>query len=159
MLQVRICKKILLSLLLLFLVMQFFRPARNVAASPGGHDLAERYSAPPEVRSLLQTACYDCHSNTTRYPWYAEVQPVGWWLADHVRDAKAELNFSELGAASPKRLQRKLDAASDEVTDRTMPLRSYTLLHREARLTEAQRKLLTDWFDAVREQLPDQPAK
>ena len=98
-------------------------------------------------------ACYDCHSNTTRYPWYANIQPVGWWLASHVNDGKQHLNFSEFAAYSPKRAAKKFDQIIDEVTDREMPLASYKLGHPDARLTNAQSKLLTDWAATTRDRV------
>lgn len=155
-------KKISLGLVLLFVAIQFVRPAKNLSATPGPHDITALHPTPPAVKQLLAVACYDCHSNHTRYPWYAEVQPLGWWLAQHVRDGKHELNFSELGAYSKKTAARKLDACIDEVTDKAMPLPSYRLNHRDARLTEAQTKLLTDWFEDTRDRIADgttSPAK
>jgi hypothetical protein len=147
-------KKILLGLLLLFMAIQFIRQSKNLGASPGPADLFAQHEAPAEVKQLLQTACYDCHSNTTRYPWYAEVQPVGWFLADHVKEGKQHLNFSEFDHLTPKRAARKLEQCTDEVTEGGMPLASYRLLHPEARLTGTQRKQLVDWFGAVREKIP-----
>jgi hypothetical protein len=147
-------KKILLGLAALGVAIQFIRPQKNLsAAPPGKDDLATHYNALPEVRRLLATACYDCHSNHTRYPWYAEVQPVGWFLAKHVRDGKRELNFNEFAAYSPRTQVKKLAAISDEVGAGDMPLKSYTWIHRDARLSGAQIKTLTDWADALHDKL------
>jgi len=152
-------KKILLGLLVVFIAIQFIRQSKNLGASPGPADLFARHPAPAEVKQLLQTACYDCHSNTTRYPWYAEVQPVGWLLADHIKEGKQHLNFSEFDQLTLKRAGHKLEQCADEVTEGGMPLPSYRLIHREARLTDTQRKLLVDWFDSVRATLPAEAAK
>ena len=146
-------KKILLGLIFLFIAVQFVRPARNIAPHPSENDITDHYPTPPAVKQLLAVACYDCHSNTTRYPWYADVQPAAWWLASHVNDAKARLNFSEFSTYSPKRAANKLDQIIDQVTDREMPLASYRLGHPDARLTPAQTKLLTDWADGLRQQI------
>ena len=143
----RVVKKILMGAAVLFVAIQFVRPAKNVSAGPGPNDALARYPATPEVRQLLAVACYDCHSNNTRYPWYAEVQPVGWWLASHIKDAKGALNFSELGTYSTKTAVRRLDSCVDEITDHTMPLPSYRIIHTDARLTDAQIKLLAGWFE------------
>lgn len=132
---------------------QAVRPQKNTHTGAEPNDLLVRHPAPPAVTGMLQTACYDCHSNHTRYPWYAELQPFGWYLASHVRDGKAELNLSEFGTLSPKRQVRKLRAMTDEITDGSMPLASYTLLHRDARLSEAQRTVLTDWIESVADDL------
>lgn len=139
-------KKILLGLLVIFLAIQLIRQPKNSGPAHGPDDLIVRTDPDPEIRRLIQTACYDCHSNQTRYPWYAEVQPVGWWLASHVNEGKAHLNFSTFGQLTAKRAVRKLEACADEVTEGGMPLASYTLAHPGARLTPAQRKLLGDWF-------------
>ena len=148
-------KKIVLGFAVIFIALQFFRPEKNLSARPAGNDdFLVHYQAPPEVRRLFAVACYDCHSNNTRYPWYAEIQPVGWWLAGHVEDAKDEINLSELGGAGEKRQASKTDAMMDDITDRVMPLKSYTLIHRDAKLSDAQIKLLTDWLQSVRDKLP-----
>lgn len=145
----KLLKRILLGLVVLFIATQFVRPAKNIAASPSADDITAHHPTSPEVRRLLTAACYDCHSNTTRYPWYAEIQPLGWWLAAHVDDGKRHLNFSRFSTYAPDRAIHKLEEVIDTVTTREMPLSSYTRVHTDARLTEAQIKLLTDWADAV----------
>ena len=87
-------KKILIGLGLVLLVIQFARPARNLSGDDTNH-LATKYSFPGNVAPLIEKACYDCHSNKTVYPWYSNIQPVGWWLANHVNEGKEHLNFSE----------------------------------------------------------------
>ena len=133
------------GLVLVLAAIQFFRPERNLGTTGGPDDITTRFAVPPDVQTVLASACYDCHSNRTRYPWYANVQPVGWWLAHHINEARGELNFSEFGAYSAKRAARKLATISDQVEQGDMPLRSYTWLHPAARLTAAQRKLITGW--------------
>jgi hypothetical protein len=147
-------KKILLGLLALFLAMQLIRQPKNLGPASGSEDLIVRTAPDPEIRRLLETACYDCHSNHTRYPWYAEIQPVSWWLASHVDEAKHQLNFSTFGQLTPKRAAHNLEACDDEVTEGGMPLPSYKLAHPDARLTPAQRKLLGDWFGLERAKFP-----
>ena len=149
----KLLKKIVLGLVVLFVAIQFVRPDKNIARRPSGNDIADHYPTPPAVKQLLAVACYDCHSSTTRYPWYANVQPLAWWLASHVNDGKARLNFSEFAAYSPKRAANKMDDVIDAITDQTMPLPSYKLGHPDARLTAAQTKLLTDWAESVRKQI------
>jgi hypothetical protein len=151
-------KKILLGLALLFIAIQFVRPAKNISPTLGPDDATIRYPTSPAVKQLLTTACYDCHSNHTRYPWYTEVQPVGWWMAEHVHDAKHAFNFSELGAYSTKAAVHRLDASIDEVVDRSMPLLSYRIAHADARLTNAQIKLLTDWLEETRDLIQEEGA-
>jgi hypothetical protein len=147
-------KRILLGLVAVLIVMQFFRPTLNVASQPPTKDdFVVRYAPPPEIQQILAVACYDCHSNTTRYPWYAQAQPVGWWLGSHINDGKFALNFSEFGSYAPKRQARKLNQISDQLTEHTMPLRSYTWIHRDARLSDAQIRTVTDWMDALHDKI------
>ncbi len=143
-------KKLLLGLVVLLAAAQFIRPEKNLSAAAGPDDLLAKHPPPPQVRALLQQACYDCHSNNTRYPWYTEVQPVGWWLKWHVDDGKRHLNFSEFGAYSAKRAGKKLEQIADEVEQHGMPLPSYTWMHPGARLTPDEIRLLADWAESLR---------
>ncbi len=144
-------RKIPLVLLCLLACLQFLRPAKNSGVIENADYIGKRHPVPAEVRAVLAKACFDCHSDRTRYPWYAEVQPVGWWLAYHVNEGRERLNFSAFGAYSAKRQVRMLDAIADEIFDRRMPLKSYTWIHRDAILNPAEIKLLTDWADTARE--------
>ncbi len=144
----RVCKYSLIGLGVVFLVLQVIRPTKNVAPA-GPDDLIALYAPPPEVANLLTVACYDCHSNTTRYPWYSEIQPAGWWLAQHVRDGKEKLNFSEFGAYPKFRQSQKLLEAADEIWGKSMPLESYTWMHGDARFTEEQIELLIEWAETL----------
>jgi hypothetical protein len=101
--------------------------------------------------ALLRSACYDCHSNETRYPWYARVQPVAKWIDHHVEEGRDELNFSIWHTYSDKRRRRKLEECIEVLERGEMPLTSYKLTHPESRLTDAERQLLTDWFRSLLE--------
>ena len=151
-------KKLLLRRLLPVLVLglvaiQFVRPARNAGPASSPDDLTVKHPVPADVRRTLEQACYDCHSNTTHYPWYAAVQPMAWWIDYHVRGGKRHLNFSQFGAYPAKNASHKLGAVVEEVRQGDMPLPSYTWLHPEARLTAEQKKQLTAWADALRDQI------
>lgn len=141
------------GLLLILVALQFFRPARNTGISEGPQSIVAREPVPAGVRQILARACYDCHSNNTKYPWYAAVQPLAWWLNDHVTEGKAELNFSEFAAYDAKRAVRKLQAVADEVHERHMPLKSYLLVHPEAKLTEADVALVTTWAEDLADEI------
>lgn len=138
-------KQILFAFLILFVAIQFIRPARNHGEQAGQSNIVATFSAPDTVLSLFRNACFDCHSNDTDYPWYSTIQPVGWLIEKDIRDGKAKLNFSELGSLSPRRQMSKWQNVENRIKDGTMPLPMYQLMHPRARLTEAERQLLIDW--------------
>ena len=139
-------KKILLVLLPIFIGIQFIQPARNAAGQASPADIAKTFSLPPYMQSLLQNACYDCHSNNTRYPWYSFIQPASWWMASHIKKGKQELNFNEFGSYSVRRQKSKLQAIANSLNDGTMPLSSYAFLHSNARLSADQKETINHWI-------------
>jgi len=145
----RLVKRIGVVLLVLVFLIQFIRPAKNRGLVTGKTEIGRIYNIPLPVKGILQKACYDCHSNHTRYPWYAELQPVAWFLEKHIREGKRDLNFSEFGAYSDRRKVSKLKAIAAQIRDGEMPLRSYTWLHPEARLTGIEKSKIIQWIDAV----------
>jgi hypothetical protein len=151
----KIIKKIFLLLLLAFIVIQFFRPAKNIASGPEAFakDIATAHTVPADVQLIFQKACYDCHSNNTSYPWYSNIQPVTWWLNDHIKEGKKELNFSEFAGYSIRRKYKKLEEINKEVKEGEMPLDSYTLIHTNAKLTEADKLAIANWATALRDSM------
>lgn len=150
----RYMKPFLFILVVAFIGIQFFRPDKNLSeAAPGANDLVVMHPPSAEVKAVLERACNDCHSPNTRYPWYAEVQPVAWWLNSHIEEAQEHLNFAKFGNYSKKRQLHKLEELIEEVEEEKMPLRSYKILHGDARLTDAEIKSLTDWAKAARAQI------
>ena len=143
-------KKVLLALLVVFLILQAFRPEKNLSGNKE-NDIITLYTVPAEVDQILVKACNDCHSNKTEYPWYAEVQPVAWWLDDHVKDGKKHLNFNEFGSYRLAKQYHKLEEVIDEVKEGEMPLESYTVVHRNANLTMEEKNILVNWSMAVRD--------
>jgi hypothetical protein len=148
-----ISRKILVVLFAVFIIIQVFRPEKNQSAAETPNDIFAHYKADANTKQLIQTACYDCHSNNTVYPWYAEIQPVAWWLADHVNEGKSELNFSEFATYTPKKGDHKLEEVVEMIKEREMPLKSYTLIHGDANLSDAQREELSKWAEQVRAQI------
>lgn len=149
-------KKILIGLLVVFVIIQFIQPARNRSNGRSSTDLAIKVFVPENVQRVLQTACYDCHSNNTSYPWYSNVQPFGWLMAGHIRKGKAELNFSEFGFYSKRRQISKLSGISNSVRDGTMPLVSYLILHQRARLSIKEKALIIEWATKTKDSLMSQ---
>ena len=138
-----------------FIVLQFFNPSlKNPPVEPG-HDLLATNPPPAEVAELLHEACYDCHSQETRWPWYAHVAPVSWWLLDHLREGREKLNFSEWPHGDSYRMRKRLQHIGDVVEDRSMPLPSYTWMHPKARLTEEQRGRILKWAETEAKRLED----
>lgn len=145
-------KKLLLALLVVLLVLQAFRPEKNNSGNKQ-NDISSLYPVPNNVEQILVKACNDCHSNSTVYPWYAEVQPLAWWLDDHVKDGKKHLNFNEFASYRLAKQYHKLEEVFDEVKGGEMPLESYTIVHRNANLTTEERNILLDWSVAVRDSM------
>ncbi|THU38136.1 cytochrome C [Niastella caeni] len=143
----------LLIFLTLFILIQFIRPARNQSGQVLQTDITKTFSVPFKVKTVLEVACYDCHSNNTRYPWYANLQPGGWWLAKHVKEGKEELNFSEFGSYSRRRQITKLRSIENSINDGAMPLSSYTLLHQNARLTSDEKALIVAWVNKIKDSI------
>ncbi len=146
-------KKILLVLLIAFIAIQFVRPVRNTNGQVLPTGISKAVSVPGNVHAILQTACYDCHSNNTTYPWYNYVQPVAWILANHIKNGKKELNFSEFGSYPKRKQQSKLKAIADQVKDGDMPLYSYTLIHKNARLTKKENSVIINWAQNEKDSL------
>jgi len=143
----RTIKWVLLATGIIFIAIQFFRPARNKSAQASETDISRVVAIPDSVQLILQKACYDCHSNNTNYPWYAYVQPVGWFLARDITQGRDDLNFNEFGSYSLRRQLNKLEGIADHIRENEMPLKSYKLMHKEARLSENEKKLLINWTE------------
>jgi hypothetical protein len=142
-------KKILIAFAVILLIIQFIRPEKNIAAAPSDANIATHYATPDNVKKILERSCNDCHTNTTKYPWYASIQPIGWWLADHVKEGKSELNFDAFMTYEPKKARHKMEEVNEMVKEGEMPLSSYTIVHREAKLTEEEKLILADWAVAT----------
>lgn len=138
-------KKIGLGLLAILVILQFVRPTKNEGMALTENDILHFDSVPADVQKILETSCYDCHSNHTTYPWYTNIQPVGLWMQWHVNEGKEELNFSEFNTYKPKRQKHKFEEISEVIEEGEMPLWSYTLIHTETKLSAEQKTILTNW--------------
>jgi hypothetical protein len=146
-------KKILLVILIAFIVIQFIQPVRNKSGQVLPTDIAKVYNIPDQVQTVLKNACYDCHSNNTNYPWYSNIQPVGWILARHIKNGKSELNFNEFGSYSIRKQKNKFNSVANSLKDGMMPLSSYTLIHKNARLTKDENALIINWANKIKDSL------
>jgi len=142
-------KKILFVLGVGFIVVQLIRPDRNLS-NDLTYGISTKYSVPGEVSDILKGSCYDCHSNKTEYPWYSYIQPVTWWINDHITNGKRHINYSNFTKLPIANQSRKLEQTIEQIDKNEMPLASYTYLglHKEANLTDDQRKIIIDWARA-----------
>ena len=149
----KILKKILWGLVIVFIVIQFIRPARNTNGQVSPIDITKTITVPDKILDIFKNSCYDCHSNDTRYPWYINIQPMGWIMADHIKEGKTNLNFSEFGTYSKRKQANKLRSLAETINDGSMPISSYTIMHTDAKLSEENKKLITDWVAKTRDSL------
>lgn len=138
-------RKVLLTIAVLIVAIQFFRPAKNISTLPGPEAIDAHYTVPKEIGALLRRSCYDCHSNNTVYPWYSNIQPFAWWQQSHVNDGKEELNFDEFNSYDVKKKKKKLNEVAEMIEKDEMPLKSYTLIHRTAILSAQDKDKLITW--------------
>lgn len=146
----KIIKKILWVFLVVFVIAQFFGPDKNEGEINTIDAFLAETNPPEAVKLVLKETCYDCHSDFTRYPWYNNITPVNYWLAEHVKDGKKHFNFSNWEGNSVKRKDHKFEELIEMVEDKEMPLKSYTWTHAEAKLTDAQIASVVDWAKKVR---------
>ncbi len=134
-------------------VIQFFPRNRNQSESVPETDFMSVNTVPANIQNKIEISCYDCHSNNTEYPWYNRVQPVAWFLEDHIKEGKAELNFNEWGEYSDRRKNSKLRSIISQVEDDEMPLDSYTFIHRDAKFSESEKKEIIKYLTKLKNNL------
>lgn len=141
----KIIKTMLIVLLIALIIIQFFRPVKNANAEIAENQITAKNHVPENVQNMLKASCYDCHSNTTIYPWYWKVQPVAWFLNNHIKDGKRHLNFSEFSTFPAWKRYKNFNDISREVKSGDMPLYSYTIIHRNTSLNAAQSLAIENW--------------
>lgn len=146
----RIIKKILWLLLIVFVISQFFGPDKNEGDLASINAFLEETNPPEDVKLILKESCYDCHSDFTKYPWYNKITPVNYWLSNHIKHGKKHFNVSKWVGNSTKRKDHKFEELIEMVEAKEMPLNSYTWTHTEAKLSDEQIKALVDWAKQVR---------
>ena len=142
-------KKIGIAVIIVLGVLQFIRPPKNMGEKITENDISLTYGVPEAIHSIIVQKCYDCHSNSTVYPWYTNVQPVGWWMYKHIEDGKEELNFSEYKTYSEKKANHKLEEISELVTEGEMPLASYLWIHRDAKISREENAMINNWIESL----------
>ena len=142
-------KKILIGLLLLAVIIQLLQPTKNISDGPFENDISKAYLVPVDIQNVITQKCYDCHSNNTQYPWYIHIQPIGWWMASHIKEAKDELNFSEFKTYDKKKADHKLEEVMEVLEDGAMPIKSYLWIHSDAKVSPEEVKAINTWIQSL----------
>mgnify|MGYP003632617236 FL=1 len=135
------------------IVIQFFPITLNESDTVPQSDFMVVNQVPATIKNRLQVSCYDCHSNNTDYPWYSKIQPSAWYLEDHIQEGKDELNFNEWAEYSDRRKNSKLRSIISQIEEDKMPLDSYTLIHRDAILSDEDKRMIIDYMTALKDSL------
>lgn len=149
----KLLKWIGLVLMILLVGLQFIPTRSNQSSVVSSTDFVKTFKVPADVENILSVSCYNCHSNNTNYPWYSRVQPIGLLLESHINKGKEELNFNEFGNYSIRKQKSKLKAVINQVEKGEMPLKSYTFIHRDARLSKDEKKTLVNYFNSIQDSL------
>lgn len=145
----------MIAVVVILVAIQFIRPAKNIGSAYAATDVTHVINTSEEVKKVLEVACNDCHSNSTIYPWYNNIQPVTGWLSHHVNEGKGELNLTEFANYPVKKQIHKLEETAEMVREGEMPLNSYTWTHGDAKLSPEQKALLVKWAEDGMKQLED----
>jgi len=137
-----------------FIVIQFFQIDRTVPPVQAAETIEAAVPVPPDISEIIGRSCVDCHSNLTVYPWYTRIQPVGWFMKNHIDEGRRELNFSIFNTYNPRRKVKKLEEICEQVTESEMPLPSYLWIHWNAALKPTEVQALCDWTEAATATLP-----
>jgi hypothetical protein len=135
----------LAAMAVVFALLQLANPAHT--NPPVKTDFLAALNPPPNITGMFRSACYDCHSDETRWPWYSHIMPMSWQIVQDVNVGRDNLNLSEWPADNPKKAWKRMEDMSEEIDGADMPLKKYTLIHADARLTAEQRSELTGWLD------------
>jgi hypothetical protein len=141
-------KKVVLGILVVIILIQFIRPQKNISNSEI-NSITTVMEVPNEVQQIIKTSCADCHSNKTNYPWYSEIAPISWYLAQHVNEGKEYLNFSEWTTYNKNQKSHIINDLEEVLIDVEMPLKSYLLIHTEAKLSQNQYETLLNWVKTI----------
>jgi len=135
------------GVIIVLLVIQFFRPEKNLGEINTPEDFIQVSMVPDTLARVFLSSCYDCHSNNTNYPWYGNLAPSSWYLNKHVVEGKAHLNFSSWGILNKSQKISKLDEICEECSEGKMPLKSYVLIHRSTGLSAKEIEAICEWSE------------
>lgn len=137
-------KKILYWVLGFAIAIQFIRPDFQNAKV----DEAIALKADGKVMNVLQKSCYDCHSQEAKFPWYRNIAPVSWVMADHINQGRKAVDFSNWKNIDPKIKLERLERAKQVIYNHRMPKSEYIMMHENALLTSEEKQLLEQFFDS-----------
>lgn len=144
-------KKISIIIIVLLIAIQFIPIKKNKSVNAFSETdfIVINKQQDQKIGKLIVSSCYDCHSNNTTYPWYDNIAPISWYLSRHVNEAKEHLNFSEWGIYETKKQDHKIEECIELLEAKEMPLKTYTFLHKEAKLSEEENELLIQYFKSL----------
>lgn len=142
-------KNIIIAVVAILVILQFFGIDKTNPESDPSMDFIAMMNPPEDIKGILKTSCYDCHSYKTVYPWYTNITPLSWWIGDHIRHGRGEMNFSEWGTYSQKKALHKLEETYELVEEDEMPLPSYLWAHGDAELTAEQKERFISWVKSI----------
>ncbi len=142
-----------IALLIILVGIQVIPTRINESIPESSLDLLKTYEVPEVLANVLTTSCYDCHSNNTKYPWYSKIQPISLLLENHIYKGKAELNLSEFGSYSIRKQKSKLSSMIKQIENKKMPMYSYTLVHKDAIISNEHKKILLDYLNKLKKSL------
>jgi hypothetical protein len=148
----KVLKIIVITGAAIFVIIQFFQPAKNESGLEENHIL-KMEKIPVNVAVMLENSCFDCHSDHTRYPWYDKIAPASWLVAHHIKEGKSKLNFSGWAKLDTLDKISSLVNIQEELKSGGMPLPAYSFIHRKAQLSEDQIKEMIQWTDNLSGQL------
>jgi len=151
----KILKIIALVLIFGFVVIQFYRPDRTNLPVVQAETLEATTQVSDNVAAILKRSCSDCHSNETIYPWYSNISPFSWLLADHIEEGRRELNYSVWNTYSAKKKRHKFEEICEQITSGEMPHNQYLWLHADAQLSEEDKKIVCDWAETEKAKIAD----
>jgi hypothetical protein len=149
----KVIKWLLILIVVLLILAQAIRPSMTNASVDPTRTIESRTQMTPQVSAVLRRSCSDCHTTTTRWPWYSQIAPVSWYLASDVNDGRRHLNLSDWASNDTKRALTKLDEMCEEVQHDAMPPKPYLLIHTDAKLSDTDKKMICDWTSAERERI------
>ncbi len=151
----KILKIIAIVLIVGFVVIQFIRPDRTNPPIVQAETIEATTQVPENVHAILKRSCSDCHSNETTYPWYSNIAPFSWLLADHINEGRRELNYSVWNTYTAKKKRHKMDEICEQIQSGEMPHNQYLWLHTDAKLSEDDKKILCAWAETEKAKIPE----